>query len=126
MGRATLVLINDDIRRKAVRWAQRAPAGTRIQFNAPKRTIPQNARFFAMLTDVATQLKWHGTTLSVDDWKLIFMEALHREMRIVPNLDNTGFVQLGRSSSELSVAEMGELMELISAFGANHGVVFHG
>jgi hypothetical protein len=32
---------------------------------------------------------------------------------------------LGRSSSDLSKAEMTDLIDLISAFGANHGVVFH-
>ncbi|MTV61688.1 recombination protein NinB, partial [Streptococcus pneumoniae] len=34
-------------------------------------------------------------------------------------------VTLGRSSSDLSKAEMTDLIELIGAFGANHGVVFH-
>jgi hypothetical protein len=44
---------------------------------------------------------------------------------LVPNLNGTGFVNLGRSSSDLTVAEMGDLMTLMEAFGANRGVVFH-
>ena len=39
-------------------------------------------------------------------------------------LDGNGFVNLGRSSSDLSKGEMSDLMELIAAFGAKHGVVF--
>ena len=78
-----------------------------------------------MLTDVARQLPWHGQKLRPDDWKLIFIDALNREQRLVPNIDGTGFVNLGTSSSDLSKAEMGDLMELIAAFGANHGVKFH-
>jgi hypothetical protein len=39
--------------------------------------------------------------------------------------NRTGFVNLGWSSSDLTVAEMSDLIELIHAFGANHGVVFH-
>lgn len=78
-----------------------------------------------MLTDVATQVKWHGKSLPADDWKLIFLDGLKRELRIVPNIDGTGFVNLGRSSSDLTKEEMTDLMELIAAFGANHGVVFH-
>ena len=78
-----------------------------------------------MLTDVATQIDWHGVKLTPDDWKLIFLDGLKREMRLVPNLDGTGFVNLGRSSSDLGVEEMSDLMQLIEAFGANHGVVFH-
>ena len=78
-----------------------------------------------MLTDVATQLPWHGQKLLAEDWKFIFLDGLKRELRIVPNMDGTGFVNLGRSSSDLSKAEMSDLMELIAAFGATHGVVFH-
>lgn len=124
MGRALLVLANDQIRDKALRWVATAPADTRIEFKAPKRTLPQNARFWAMLTDVAAQVQWHGQRLTPDDWKLLFLDALKREVRMVPNIDNSGFVLLGRSSSDLTKAEMGDLMELIAAFGANHDVDF--
>jgi hypothetical protein len=80
---------------------------------------------WAMLTDVASQITWHGQKLTPDDFKLIFLDALKREVRIVPALDNKGFVNLGRSSSDLSKQEMGDLMELIAAFGATHGVRFN-
>ncbi len=78
-----------------------------------------------MLTDVACQLTWHGQKLRPDDWKFIFLDALKRELRTVPNLDGTGMVNLGRSSSDLSKGEMIELQDLIEAFGAQHGVVFN-
>lgn len=125
MSRAVLILANDQVRQRAVNWCQKAPVGTRVEYKAPKRTLPQNSRMWAMLTDVAQQVPWHGIRLSADDWKILFLDALKREVRMVPNLDGNGFVQLGRSSSDLGKDEMGELMELISAFGANHGVVFH-
>ena len=124
MSRAFLVLANDQIRQRAVNWCQKAPEGTRLEFKAPKRTLPQNARMWAMLTDVAQQVPWHGLKLSPDDWKLIFLDALKREVRMVPNLEGNGFVSLGRSSSDLSKEEMGDLMTLIEAFGAQHGVRF--
>jgi hypothetical protein len=44
---------------------------------------------------------------------------------MIRNIDGNGFVDLGVHSSDLSKAEMSELMELIAAFGANHGVTFH-
>lgn len=125
MSRATLVIANDEIRRKAAHWINIAPWNTRIEFKAPKRTLPQNARMWAMLTDVAEQVPWHGVRLTADDWKLIFLDGLKHEPRLVPNLNGNGFVNLGRSSSDLSKGEMGDLMELIAAFGASHGVIFH-
>jgi hypothetical protein len=117
--------VSPEIRQRAAHWAAKLPEGTRIDFKAPKRSIPQNDRMWAMLTDVSAQLPWHGIRLSADDWKLIFLDALKRELRMVPNLDGTGFVNLGRSSSDLSKEEMTNLIELIHAFGANHGVMFH-
>lgn len=125
MSRATIIVRGDADRARAIRWTQLAPSGTRIEFKATKRTIPQNDRMWAMLTDVADQLKWHGLKLSTEDWKLVFLDALKREVRMVPNIDGNGFVNLGRSSSDLSKAEMRDLIEIIFAFGANHGVQFN-
>lgn len=126
MSRATVVCRSDADRLRASSWALKAPFGTRIEFKASKRSLPQNDRMWAMLTDVARQLPWHGLKLTPDDWKLIFLDALKREVRMVPNIDGNGFVNLGRSSSDLSKNEMSDLMEIIAAFGAQHGVEFGG
>jgi len=125
MTRALILINAASARIKAKRWIDAAPWNTRVTFQGPKRSLPQNDRFWAMLTDVATQLPWHGVKLTADDWKLIFLDGLKQEMRLVPNINGNGFVNLGRSSSDLSKEEMGELMTLIEAFGAQHGVTFH-
>lgn len=124
MSRALIILHRQSDRDRAASWVRQAPWGTRITFQEARRTTDQNARMWAMLTEVARQVKWHGQKLSADDWKLIFLSALKQELRMVPALDGRGFVQLGRSSSDLSVAEMGDLMDLIAAFGAREGVTF--
>ena len=124
MSRATLVLWGDASREKAAAWLRNAPNGTRVEFKEPKRSLPQNDLMWSLLTDIAQQLPWHGIKLSPDDWKLIFLDALKREVRMVPNIDGNGFVNLGRSSSDLSKSEMSELIELIMAFGAGKGVAF--
>lgn len=123
MSRASVTLRSKASRQQAATWCLNAPFGTRITFAEPKRTTDQNALMWDLLTDVAKQIPWHGVKLSADDYKLIFMAALNQEMRIVPNLDGNGFVNLGRSSSNLSVAEMAQLIELILAFCAERGVV---
>lgn len=130
MSRALITINGKTDRERAASWAWKAPYGTRVEFKAAKRTLPQNDRMWAMLTDVAEQLLWHGKPLSTDDWKLMFLDALHRarneELRIVPNIDNSGFVNLSTSSSDLDKQEMSDLMEIITAFGSSHGVVFSG
>lgn len=126
MSRAYLVLANESFKRRAIDWIMKAPLDTRVEFKGPKRTLPQNDRMWAMLTDLSVQLAWHGQRLIPDDWKLVMLDALRREtreqLRIVPNTDGTGFVNLSTSSSDLSKDEMTSLIELIFAFGARHGV----
>jgi hypothetical protein len=125
MSRALIVLRTDEDRAKAVKWIVMVPSGTRVEFKATKRSIPQNDRLWALLTEVAQQVPWHGMKLGAADYKLIFLDALKRELRIVPNLDGTGFVNLGRSSSDLSKEEMSDLIEIITAWGVSHGVIFN-
>lgn len=124
MSRYAFTLRSAADRTRALATVTAAPDGSRVEIKAAKRSLPQNDRFWAMLTDVAQQLPWHGIKLRPDDWKYLFLDALKRELRMVPNLDGTGFVNLGRSSSDLTMHEMTDLIELIFKFGAEHGVKF--
>ena len=91
-----------------------------VTLGREKRSKSQNARLWATLTDVADQVEWHGQKLSQEDWKHIFTASLIKQ-RAVPGIDS-GFVVLGQSTSKLSKAQFSDLLELIYAFGANHGV----
>lgn len=118
-GRAVLILASDKVRQRAVHWIMIAEPGTRVEFKKPRRSLDQNAKMWAMLGDVARQYRWHGVEMNAADWKLVFLDALGREMRIVPNLAGTGFVNLAQSSSDLSVGEMSDLIEILYAWGAD-------
>ena len=123
MSRASVILTNAETRERVIKWARAVPSGTRVEFKEPKRSIPQNDRMWAMLTDIARQVPYHGLRLTPDDYKLLFLDALKREVRMVPNLDGNGFVSLGRSSSDLSKAEFADLFEVIEAWAASHDVI---
>ena len=125
MSRATVTLNSKQRREQAVRWVWNAPDGTRLTFAEAKRTDAQSRLMWDLLTDLARQLPWHGVRLTAEDYKILLMAGLNQEMRLVPNIDGTGFVNLGRSSSKLSVKEMSDLIDLIMAFGAEHGVTFY-
>lgn len=124
MSRYLVTLRSADDKLRAAEILSAAPLGSRVEIKAAKRSIPQNDRMWAMLTDVAQQLAWHGQKLRPDDWKLMFLDGLKRELRMVPNIEGTAFINLNRSSSDLTKEEMGDLIELIAAFGVKHGVVF--
>lgn len=96
-----------------------------IEVRPLTRSLEQNSRLWAMLGEVSKQVNWHGNKLSPEDWKHVFSAALSQQ-RVVPNIDGNGFVVLGKSTSKMSIREMTDLIELIFAFGAQHGVVFSG
>ena len=110
------------------KWVDAAcdkPSDERLSVTfADTRSIQQNAKLWPMLNDIAKQVPWHGLTLSADDWKIILLDGLNQEMRLVPNIEGNGFINLGRSSSRLSKAEFSDLIELLYAFGAEKNVVW--
>ena len=122
--RTTITIKGAADRDRARRWIDLAPIGARFEFKGEQRTLDQNERMWAMLADLSTQLRWHGRALTKEDWKLLFMDALDREYGAVLSLDGTGFVSLGKASSDLSIAEASDMIELIYAFGAQHAVVW--
>lgn len=91
-----------------------------LSLGRPRRSLDQNALLWAVLTDVSRQVEWHGQRLTKENWKDIFTAALKRQ-QVVPGIDG-GFVVLGTSTSRMSKQEFSELIELIYAFGAEHGV----
>jgi hypothetical protein len=125
MGRALIVINTTADRAKASNWIAKAPAGTRVEFKAAKRTLPHNDRMWAMLTDVAQQAQHCGRSYTPDQWKVLFMHACGREVQFLPGLDGTTFIPWGQSSSDLGKHEMTELIEFIFAWGAEHGVTFN-
>jgi hypothetical protein len=117
--RAMLVL-KDDTRAKAVDWCRRLPAFTRVIFKAPLRTLPQNDRLHAMLDDIIKQHPQRPYDKTA--WKALFMKLLGKEMRFLPALDGVGFVPIGPSTSDLSVKEFSDLLELVFQFGAENNI----
>ena len=95
----------------------------RLSIKRETRSTQANARMWAMLAETAPQVNWHGKKLGSEDWKNVFTASL-KSMNVVPNLDGTGFVVLGQSTSKMTIAEMSDLMQLMEAFGAQQGVRF--
>lgn len=86
------------------------------------RSLAQNRRLWAMLTDISEQVNWYGQKLTPDEWKDVMSAALKKQ-KVVPGIDG-GFVVLGLRTSKMTKAEMTELQELMAAFGAERGVIF--
>ena len=120
MSRALIILNSRQDREKAAGWVSRAPAGSRVEFKGPARSLDQNAHMWLWLTALSTQLTWHGMKYSPDDWKDYMLHAL-KAARWMPS-EEGGMIPIGMRSSDLSKSEMGDLLELIMAFAARHDV----
>lgn len=96
-----------------------------VEVKPQTRTTEQNARLWAMLTDVSEQVNWYGRKLKPEEWKHVFTAALSKK-DVVPNIDGSGFVVLGKATSKMTKREMSDLQTLIEAFGVDKGVKFTG
>jgi hypothetical protein len=129
MSRAIVTLRSNAEREQAKAWIDKSPTGTRVEFKGPARSLDQNSRFWAMLTDCAVQGRIDGRRYNTEQWKLLFLHAYADErgieMQYLPAIHRHGMVPCGRSSSDLSVGEMSEVMDYIAAWGAENGITFH-
>lgn len=125
MTRALLIIRGEEQRQRAIECCKKAPEGTRLAFKEIRRSTEQNDRMWAMLTDISKQAIHAGRKFSADQWKILFMHACGREVQFLPALDGSTFIPWGQRSSDLSKAEMSELMAFMEAWGAEHGVTFH-
>lgn len=108
-------------RKRAVQAVLDAPVGFVVRISEPTRSLEQSAKMWATLGDIAKQVVWHGRKLDAESWKHLFTSSLQK-MDVVPNLEGTGFVALGLSTSKMSKRQMSDLIELAQAFGAQNGV----
>ena len=76
MSRALLRIDGPVTRARAADLLARVPDGTRVEFKGGRRTLPQNDRMWAMLTDVARQKEHAGRRFTPDQWKVLFLHAI--------------------------------------------------
>ena len=125
MTRISITIRGQDDRERVAQLAKTLAIGVRVDIKQERRSSEQNSKFWAMLGEVSEQVVWHGIKLPAEDWKYLFLDAYKREVRIIPNIEGNGFVSIVRSSSDLSVSEMADVITLIEMFGANHAVKFN-
>lgn len=108
-------------------WLDRAAAlGMRVEFKAAKRSLPQNDKMWAMLTDVANQCEWDNKRRTPHQWKDLFtgsVKAASGDLEIVPGLTG-GFMILGLHTSDMTKAEMADLITWMQQWGDERGVVW--
>lgn len=122
MAKQYYVLSHDMAKQRAVDGVNNAPQGSIVEIKEPTRSLEQNAKLWPMLSDLSMQIDWYGQKLSSEEWKDVLTAALKKQ-KVVPGLGGN-FVVLGSRTSSMSKKDFSELIELIYAFGAEHGVLW--
>ena len=118
-------LISENVKENLISFIRSLPTDSKnplvVSIQEMTRTLEQNARMWATLTDISEQVVWHSLKLTPEEWKHVFTATL-KGQKTVPNLDGTGFIILGQSTRAMSKKELSNLLELAYAFGAEHDV----
>lgn len=102
-------------------------AGRKVQLVAKpaKRTQEHSARLHAMLGWISTHVEWAGSKRDIDTWKRLLTAAWCRArgepVAYLPALDGQGIDIVFRRTSEMTGAEMAELIEFIFSWAAQAG-----
>ena len=116
--------ITGEVARKAIcNHVMTADEGYIVTIAEPSRNLEQNAKMWAMLADISEQTDWHGNKLNPEEWKDLLSAGLVQS-KVVPNMTGNGFVILGKRTSKLSKSQFAALIELITAFAVERGVIF--
>lgn len=126
MGKVAIILTGPDTRERARAWVAKAPRGAVFTLVENKRSLPQNDKMWAMLTDIARQAEWSGKKRTTKVWKDLFTAAVLTAsggVEVVPGLEG-GIMLVGLRTSEMSIAEMADLITYMESWGAQNGVTF--
>jgi len=116
----TVLLRGEHQRRLAHQLIDKAPQDAVVKVSAAKRSDDQNAKMWAMLSDIS-RAKPEGRAHIPEVWKCIFMAALGHEVKFEMGLDGQPF-PIGFRTSKLTKAQMSDLIEFIYAYASKHNV----
>lgn len=116
----TVILCGDRQRAFAHKLIDAAPADAVVNVREATRSTEQNARMWAMLSDVS-RAKPEGRMHTPEVWKSLFMHALGFETRFLTGLNGEPF-PAGFRSSRLNKRQMADLITFIAEYGDRHEV----
>lgn len=119
----TVILRGEPQKALAHQFIEQVPNGTVLKFQKPGRSLDQNAKMWAVLSDIS-RARPQGRTHTPEVWKSLFMAACGHETRFVEGLNGEPF-PVGFRTSQLTKAQMAELIEFIQAWAIQNGVLLN-
>ncbi len=116
----TILLRSEYQKLLAHQLIEKAPRDAVVKISAAKRSDDQNAKMWAMLSDISRSAPEERQHIP-EVWKCIFMAALGYEVMFAMGLNDQPF-PIGFKTSKLTKPQMSDLIEFIYAYGAQHNV----
>lgn len=116
----TVILAAAEQRRLAHHLIDAAPVDAVVTVREPGRNLDQNARLWAMISDVSRAMP-EGRRHTPETWKALFMHACGHAVHFEMGLSGEPF-PVGFRSSRLTKRQMAELITFVRAWGDEHRV----
>lgn len=112
-----------------VKDSLKAGKALRMEIKAQSRSEEQNAKYHAMLSEIATQAQHLGAKWSAEDWKRLLVDLFAKETglqgnKIIPSLDSNGIVQLGLQTRDFTKEQAMEFITFLEAWAADKEIIF--
>lgn len=117
----TVILRSPFQRDLAKRLIDGAPVDAVVNVAEAKRSNDQNAKMWAMLSDVQ-RAKPEGRQWTPETWKCAFMHSLGWQVQFCEGLDGGSPFPVGFKTSRLNKQQMSDLIEVIYEYGSRHNV----
>ena len=125
-------LRNEQIKKNAINFIAGLPEDNKkplvITVRPVTRTLEQNSKLHAMLSDIANQCEFQGKKRSIETWKAIFVSA-HRiatggQAEMAIGLEGE-VINLRESTAQMGVKRLASLIEYLTAWGVENDVHFN-
>jgi len=118
----TVILRGPSQRDFAKSLIDRAPDNATVNIRAASRSLDQNAKLWAMLSDIS-RAKPGGRSATPEVWKALFMHACGHAVQFELGLNGQPF-PTGFRSSAMSKAQMADLLTFIIQWGDEQGIAW--
>lgn len=125
-------LRNEQVRLNSLNFIRTLPLDDRkplvVEVKPITRTLEQNAKLHALLSDIAKQCEFQGKKRDIETWKMIMVSA-HKiatggQAEMAIGLEGE-VINLRESTAKMSIKRLASLIEYITAWGVANGVKFN-
>lgn len=130
MDKQTFFLRNEQVRSNCQAFIQGLPADDKkplvIKIQPMTRSLEQNSKLHALLSDISKQCEFNGEKRDIDTWKMIMVSA-HKiatggKAEMVIGLEGE-VINLRESTAQMSAQRLASLIEYVQSWAVENDVI---